>query len=224
MTNDVYKVIKASTLIVIIGSLLSGPIVSGIAAFVSPQPEWIDANVYLEYYHWIQSLPIIFGFVFLLGNCLFIVSVIRLAKTEMEKIFANLAIVMVTIYAVIVSLNYIIQVGYMKPIEGISETVITILSMRNPFSLAWVFEMTGYAFLGIAFWLTVPLFKEKLIKILLAFNGIISIAGAIVTCVDLSYPLSFYGIISYICWNILIIFIMWMIFSKFAKLSSTAKN
>lgn len=213
--RDLYKVIKLSTLIVILGSLLSGPIVSGIVKFIKPQPAWVDAKTYLAHYDFIQVLPILFGFVLLFGNCLFVCSIIRLAKTEKEKLYSHLAIIMVTIYAVIVSLNYIIQVGYMKPLEGISEDVITILSMQNPLSLSWVLEMTGYAFLGIAFWLTIPLFKEKVIRILISFNGIISILGIIVTCYDLSYPMGKYGIISYAFWNVLVIIIMLMIFYKF---------
>lgn len=214
--NELYKMIKLSALIVIIGSLLSGPITAGIVKLTCPQPAWIDARTYLENYNWVQSLPIIFGFVFLMGNCLFLSSVIRQAKTEKEKILSNMAIIMMSVYAVIISVNYIIQIAYMKPIEGMNESIITILSMSNPFSLSWILEMSGYAFLGISLWLIVPLFKKKIIKNLIVLNGVFSVLGAVITYIDLSFPLgSVFGIISYIFWNILIVAIMVLIIKDY---------
>ena len=67
-------------------------------------------------------------------------------------------------------------------------------------------------------WLIVPLIKGKIIKYLIIFNGIISVLGAVITYIDLSFPLgTVFGMISYILWNILIIVIMILVLLKYKK-------
>ena len=80
--------------------------------------------------------------------------------------------------------------------------------MANPMSLSWVFEMWGYAFLGVATWLAAPVFNrsrlERATAVLMIANGIMSIAGALVTAISLGWVLTLPGIVSYAVWNILV--------------------
>ncbi|MCF8236187.1 MAG: hypothetical protein K9G67_14435 [Bacteroidales bacterium] len=217
--NQIDRILRISAVITIIGILFSGPVGVLIVSMLHPQPLWHDAEVFANYYHRVQTLPFIFGFFMMIGFVLFISAIIRLADTEIKKIYGTMAVIYTSAYVVTIGLNYVIQAVYIPEIiEGNTELA-GLLTMVNPSSFSWILEMFGYGFLGAAGWLVAPIFegnnRMKSIRYLLIVNGIISVLGAIITAVDVEWVLSTSGLISYVVWNLLIIIVMILIFLEF---------
>jgi hypothetical protein len=89
------------------------------------------------------------------------------------------------------------------------EPVISTFSLANPLSLCWAIEMWGYAFLGVATWLTASIFHrnrvEQVTAVLMVANGVVSIVGGFVTAWSLGWVLTTPGVVSYVGWNILVL-------------------
>jgi hypothetical protein len=81
-------------------------------------------------------------------------------------------------------------------------------------SLSWAVEMWGYGILGVATWLMAGYYKEKnkIVRLLLILNGVVSIAAIIFTVVDLNWVLTTTGLFAYMFWNVLMIVLMIMIY------------
>lgn len=56
-----------SAMLVIVRTLLLGPVGSRAAQAISPQPAWVDADVFIRNYRPIQALPFYFGLLLLSG-------------------------------------------------------------------------------------------------------------------------------------------------------------
>jgi hypothetical protein len=116
-------------------------------------------------------------------------------------------------------MNYIIQIACIPVAIKYEPDLSAMLSMVNPSSVCWVLEMFGYAFLGISIWFLEPIFKENgrqfYIRVLIIVNGLLSIAGAVITVLDISWVLSPIGLITYVGWNLLVVILMVLFFLEY---------
>jgi len=182
------SIIRFSAWLIIIASII------GIGAFllinsIAPQPAWVDVDTFLSNYKPIQSIPPLSGFVLIAGFILF-VSASYVFMEEKDKPFGIAAIVFATLGAIMTITNYMIQSCYIPNNLELNKDVISVLAMTNPKSLCWVFEMFGYAFISVGMWLVSPAYKNILVRNLMALNGIMCIAGAVITVFKLSWVLS----------------------------------
>lgn len=86
--------------------------------------------------------------------------------------------------------------------------------MANPLSLCWGIEMWGYAILGVATWVLAVFYLEtnKILVFLLRLNGWMSVAGAVLTVINLEWVMTPAGLAAYAAWNILMIVLMILIY------------
>lgn len=220
-TNRLHRLIAISAVITLIAALLSGPVGIVIASVVSPQPEWQGVEVFMENYHPIQRLPYVFGFMLILGFVLFIAAASNLAKTSVEKTYSASALIFVSAYVALIGLNYTIQIAYVPVLLTADPQLAALLTMANPNSFGWVLEMFGYGFLGVSTWCLAGLFqgrgRKKFIRLLLIANGVVSILGAAITAVDVSWVMSVPGLISFVAWNLLVVVLMVVVFLEFRE-------
>jgi len=179
------------------------------AIFLQPkQPAWQGAAVFVAHYSKIQSLPFYFGFFLLGGSLILLTAILLLSKA---KFYPLLGLVFGMVGAAVVSLNYIIQTTFVPAVVAHyteqHAVILETFSMVNPTSFAWAAEMWGYGFLGLATWLAASFFGnrgiEKTAKVLFISNGGLSIAGALVTALELGWVLTVPGYISFGVWNVL---------------------
>jgi hypothetical protein len=211
--------IYAATLL-IAGTLISGPIGLLVVQATHPQPPWVDAATYVANYHPIQSMPFFAGFLLVLGSCLLIATLYRLAAPN-DKARALLAVMCTAAFAGLIFFNYICQTTFLPALVADYrpeyDPIITAFSFSNPRSICWAIEMWGYALLGLATWLLAPSFHgstvEKVTGGLMIANGVLSIAGGFITAVNLAWVMSLPGLINYIAWNVLMVvwgaFVIW---------------
>lgn len=213
---DVKKMISFSALLTILGIIISGPLGVYIVSLVQPQPAWVDVETFVQNYHPIQRLPFAGGFLLIFGFTLFISASTIIEATTRQKLYKILSLIFVTLFTVFIGTNYMFQLAYIPQILQTQPGIISVLSMFNPQSLAWVFEMFGYGFLGLSTWFIAGVFRgNKLlntIRYLLILNGLMSIAGAIFTVINTNWLMATSGLISYGLWNLLILVIMVLVF------------
>jgi hypothetical protein len=218
--NANQKLLLASAIITIAGILLSGPI-GVLLTLIRPQPQWKDEITFVANYHYVQTLPYVFGFILIIGFTLFISTSFRLASTGTQKILRITANIFTAVYAALVGLNYAIQIGLVPALIKSNEQLAGLFTMANPNSIGWILEMFGYGFLGVATILISPVFRKglrmKLIRYLLIANGVISILGAAATAFGTSWLMEWPGIVSVVVWNILILVIMVLVIVEVYK-------
>lgn len=201
-----------ASLTIIGGALLSGPISTAMVMIFRPQPKWQDSLVFIENYHWIQTVPFLLGFVLMFGSCLFVAAAARLAGEESQKIMAILAMISIGVYSSLISLNYVIQAAYVPMLVKSGQQLAGLLTMTNPNSLCWAIEMFGYLFQGLAFWLLSPLFYQgryfKAVKLLFIINLLLSIGGAVAACIDVAWAMKPFGLLMFILWNFVLAALM----------------
>ena len=109
----------------------------------------------------------------------------RLAS-ERHRFRTTCALAFVAAFAAMVFTNYAIQTTFVPALAKYGsagdEPLVGALTMTNPRSLGWALEMWGYALLGVATWLSAPVFSsgalERLTALLFVLNGFVSIATA----------------------------------------------
>jgi hypothetical protein len=179
------------------------------AIFLKPkQPVWESVEVFVEHYHIIQGLPFYFGFFLIGGSIMLLTSIYLLSNNQLYPLSG---LIFGIIGAAIISLNYIIQTtlipALVEDYSSANNAIIASLTMGNPTSFAWAAEMWGYGFIGLATWFAASFFRnkgtERVVKILFILNGILSIAGALYTALDLGWVLTTPGYISFGLWNVL---------------------
>jgi len=216
-----YKYIIYAAWIIMGGLILSGPVGVLLVSVIGGQPEWKNSETFIDHYHSVQTLPYIFGFIMLIGFILLVAALKGLAISASERFFGNAAIILITIYAVMIGINYTMQLAFVPILVHEGSELTGYITMANPNSIGWILEMYGYAFLGLALWSLSCLFKgsqgKMFTRYLLIVNGVISILGAIVASLDMNWVLSHAGLISYVIWNILILVILIMIIVEFSK-------
>jgi len=207
------RLIVLSAILVIVGSMFSGPFGYLIVNLVNPI-SWTDVRSFAAQYHPIQTLPYWFGFLYLAGFILFIAAS-RQLLTEKDRIFGDAALVTTSIFAALIGFNYILQVGFIPNALADPNDVFAAFAMNNPKSISWSIEMFGWAFLGASTWLISPAFKngrlQRIARVLLITNGVGSILNAILASALPSFVLQVPGLIAYFIWNAMIWIIMVLI-------------
>ena len=223
MTNPgiMYRLIAISAAIVIAGIILSGPPAVYFISLIQSQPEWVNVQTFIDHYHPIQNLAWTGGFLLILGFAFFITSAYQLAVSPSQRVPALLAIVFVTVFAVFIGFNYSMQIAWIPLLAEQEHESLGLVTMSNPRSLAWILEMFGYGFLGLSTWCISMVFwgsrRMDIIRYLLIANGVISIAGAIITTGGVNWLFKTSGILSYTAWNLLILVTMVLIYYEFRK-------
>jgi hypothetical protein len=197
----------------IAGVLLSGPIGLILLLLLHPSPPWQSPAAWAQNYHPIQTLPFFFGFLLLAGYLVMMAVTHQLAE-EQEKIFTLIALLFTTVFASLIFFNYINQTTFLPALARAYlpeyDGVISAFSLDNPIALCWAIEMWGYALLGVATWLTAPVFKrthtERITGKLMVANGIVSLLSAFaISTGNLSWVLTPYGLAGYSAWNLLVL-------------------
>lgn len=196
--------------LVVAGAVLSGPVGMLVAA-VHRQPPWRDAATYAASFHPLQQVPFWFGLV-LLASCVFFVVRATVVAGERHRTRRLAALVSVAMYAAMVGTNYTLQVAWVPELARAHDPLLAYVTMANPSAAAWALEMFGYGALGAATWLLAPMFRQvrfgRWICGLFVANGLVSVAGAIITGVDLPWVMSVPGLFSFVAWNVLLIVAM----------------
>lgn len=220
MEVDYQKLISRSALIALAGYLLSGPVGFLTVHLLKPQPAWISPVIFANNYHFIQDLPYYFGLLLIGGTVmLFVAHYLQCADHSATERFSVLvSLVLTIVFATLILFNYICQTSFVRHLalhyDPANDPAMATFSMANPMSLSWSVEMWGYGLLGVATWLLADCYRNKndVIRYLLTGNGVISLAGIVLTVVDNSWVLTAAGLIAYILWNVLMIVLMILIY------------
>jgi len=137
------QALRTSAALVLVGTVLSGPVAMLVVARVSPQPAWTGVSAFADNYHPVQALPYVLGYILLAGFVLFSASCHALAAARLRP-RTSAALVFTGIYAALVYTNYTIQLGFIPRVLNDRPAYISALTMANPASFAWFLEMFGY--------------------------------------------------------------------------------
>jgi hypothetical protein len=203
-----YQIGIAAAIIMIVGTLYSGPLGLVAVSSIQPQPEWAGAQTYVENYHPIQSLTYFFGLLLLIGTLLMIVSIHFLSNRGIKSLSA---LIFTSISFGLISLNYLIQAAYVPALvrdyAATLDPLLSLFAVSNPASLFWAIEMWGYGLLGLGTLFASDFFStqgiEKAAKIVFVANGIVSLLEALYTSARLEWVLSPAGLVSRTVWNVL---------------------
>jgi len=214
------KMLPISALLFLLGLLLSGPVGTVLSVLVKPQPPWVDMTTFISHYSSVQVLPWAFGFILATGFIFFVASCYFEADQKRKPLVLG-ALIFTAVFATIVFIEYTIQVAYIPNAFDQDQTLLAVLNMANPKSVCWAFEMFAYAAMGVATMLIAPMFGGGKIRIaiksLFVLNGLISIAGAVLTSVTLSWVFTVSGLVSYVFWNLLVATAMILVIVDAAK-------
>jgi hypothetical protein len=143
-----------------------------------------------------------------------------------KKVWALTGLMIHCIFAGIVFLNYIIQTTYIPflAMNNPPETIfiLPVLTMANPGSLAWAFEMYGWGGIGLSYifmaWIFKDIPKTKLLRFLFVLNGVSSISSALLTSYDMNWLFSSSGLSALVIWNTLVLVIDILLLIYFRKI------
>jgi len=220
MAPDHYKfnnLISLGATVALVGFVLSGPASFIIIRAVCPQPPWVSPSVFVERYHIIQDIPYYFGFL-LIGGMLMVSVGHYLSDAEksepIRRFYLLFALGLTIIFCTLISFNYVCQISFVRNLainyKQEHDTAIAVFSMANPLSFCWANEMLGYAFLGVSTWLTARYYENRnnLIRIFMIANGVLSLASAVWTILDMSWVMTTIGLVGYSLWNVLMMVMM----------------
>lgn len=220
MKRHYNNLISLGAMIALVGYVLSGPVAFLTVNIIKPQPAWISPAVFAENYSTLQDIPFYFGFL-LIGGMLMLAAGHYLnyhGDNEEKKFHLLVALGWTVVFGTLISFNYICQTTFVHNLalhyKPEYDAAIATFSMSNPMSFCWANEMWGYGFLGIATWLTADYYRytNNVVRLLLISNGIVSIASAVWTIIDVSWVMTNAGLIAYFIWNMLMILLMIMIY------------
>jgi hypothetical protein len=147
----------------------------------------------------IQPLATIIGFLVTLFFLIVMACVHSYASDE-KKVFSLIGLSFAIIYAVLISLNYYIQLTFVRQTTFDA----SMFDITNPQSMMFVIESLGYFFMGLATLFAAPLFSssktENLIKWLFVTNGILGVLTPIGYSLNLPLEIIFGGLI---VWDII---------------------
>lgn len=206
------------------GILLSGPLGLAMVSIIHPSPSWQGAAVYVDNFHWIQTVPFIGGFALVIGYVLMFAAIYHIAD-DSKKPAAMVSVIATAGFATLIFFNYLCQTTFIPALATTYrpeyDAIISTFSLANPLSLSWAIEMWGYALLGLATWFSASVFDrnrmERAAALLMVLNGIISIIAAVVTTLNLGWVLTTPGLVSYTAWNILVFAMAILILLSFRK-------
>src|SRR5215208_6182850 len=110
-TNPNHRVGIYGALLLIAGTVLSGPIGVIVVSMVRPQPTWQDAQTLAANYHPIQTLPFFAGFLLVIGSGLLVATLYQLSA-EKDKAVALLAVMCTAAFTSLIFFNYICQTTF----------------------------------------------------------------------------------------------------------------
>lgn len=188
---------------------LSGPLGMVLVSAVAPQPPWTDAATFMRHYHPLQALPFLFGFVLLLAFPALQVA-LHLRARPAARPFTLLGVVFAAVFAALIAFNYIAQTALVPAAVARGDgALVALFSMNSPTAICWAIEMFGYGFLGVASLCALPALPgpglERVSRILLALNGVISVLGAALTARDARWVLTPAGLVAFLAWNVVIL-------------------
>jgi hypothetical protein len=223
MKPDAHRYAVISAALLASGVLLSGPVGLWIVGLVQPQPPWVDASVFVVNYSAVQSLPYYLGFLLIIGSVLVVSSTLR--STEPDKRgYMVAAIPLISLYSILISLNYCIQIAYVHYLatHGGKESLALLakLPMSNPASSAWLLEMLGYAFQGLAFAALAfgmsNTSLDRLLRALLLLNAVISLLSPVLSVAYPVWVATTAGLVAFMFWNALV-FVIALLFGIRAR-------
>jgi hypothetical protein len=212
------RILYRTAIWVIAGALLSGPIGSSVALF-GTQPPWRDAATYMANFRAIEQAPFWLGFLFIGAWVTLFARIAALAPAE-RRTRVQAMLVAAAVFGAIISINYTLQVGYVPALVAAGDSAVGYVTMSNPGSLGWIFEMFGYGALGVACGLAAPLFaggrrRRRSIVWLFLANGVVSVGGAVATAIDVRWVMTPAGLWLYILWNVLVVAMMAAVAAEF---------
>jgi hypothetical protein len=196
----------------LLGAVLSGPVAMAIVEATHPQPARVNARVFADNYHAVQALPFVLGFLLVSGFVILIASIHAMANAK-QRVLANIAIVLTTVFAAFVFMNYVLHTTVVpalaREFHATNGPLVEAFSLSNPRSLGWALEMWGYGFLGAATWLVSPVFSgsrlERATAWTFAANGPASIVPAVWTAVQPGWVMTPAGFLAFAVWNALVV-------------------
>jgi hypothetical protein len=212
MSNDnpTDRLLAVSAIFVVAGTVCSGPLGMLLTA-IHRQPHWKDAQTFAENFHAVQQVPFWFGLV-LLAACVFFVARASAVAAEHHRTRAIAASISVATYAAMVGTNYTLQIAWVPHLARLHDPSVAYVTMANPGAAAWALEMFGYGALGVATWLIAPVFRDGRFGVWISWlfvaNGLVSIAGAVITGIHLPWVMSPAGFACFAAWNVLLIVAM----------------
>jgi hypothetical protein len=212
---------------VLAGLILSGPVGFLLVELTRPQPRWTSVAAFVAHYHVIQTIPYYFGFVLISGILMLTGAhyVTACKNNYPVTMQCLLAVLCATVFAALIAFNYLCQVIFVHHLvqryPSGQDELIAAFSMANPLSLSWAIEIVGYGILGVATWLLAGYYRNlnKHIYFLLISNGIVSVATVVLVVIDLNWLSKPIGLVAYLCWNLLMIVLMVLIY-RFSKNNS----
>jgi len=209
---DARRTVRLGALTALVGTLLSGPIGLGLVHWISPQPEWRDAQTFVTAFHRIQEFPFFAGFLLIIGFVVLIAG-LHAGAWDRSRARSTAALVLTAAFAAIIGINYIMQTtfvpGLVRSYSAEQAPVLAAVTMANPGSLAWALEMWGYAALGAATWLCAFSFVggrlARATRYLFFANGPLSIGAAIAMALWPGWVLTAFGLFAFVAWNALVI-------------------
>ncbi|MBE0637670.1 MAG: hypothetical protein IH598_04035 [Bacteroidales bacterium] len=211
------------------GIIFSGLVFPVLSMIISPQPPWKDAELFIRSFHTLQTATFFLGYFLVMGSLLTFVTLALLTE-QGKRIWALSGLAINVVFTAIVILNYIIQTTYVPYLatNNPPETsfLLPAFSMANPGSFAWALEMYGWGGVGLSFMFMACIFEkekwEPQLKRLFLLNGLLSIAGALITSVNMNWLFTNAGLISLVVWNVLVFVIDIVLLKYFAFLQTKA--
>jgi len=195
------------------GALLSGPVALLVVGAVHPPAPWRTASDFASEFHSVELLPFVLGLLLVAGCLTTIAGLHELAEAR-HKPRTTLALLFAACFGALIFFNYVVELTFVpvlaRPYLPENGPLLAALSMRNPRSLAWGLEMSGYALFGVATWLCAPVLDRgsalsKGAAWCFVANGPVSIAGAVGTALGRDWLLQTWGLCSFGVWNLLVI-------------------
>jgi hypothetical protein len=200
------RIASVGALMTAAAGLASGPIAAGVVAAVHPQPPWQDAATFVAALHPIQMLPYLLALPLIAGQVL-LVAGLHARAPEAMRARTSAALVFVAIYGALITFNYVLQTTFVLALAAratpIDAPVLAATTMANPRSLAWALEMWGYGASGVATWLVAPAIGGRA-GVALRANGVICVAGALITVAAPGWVLTPAGLVMFVAWNLVI--------------------
>jgi len=196
----------ASSLLLLLGLLTSGPATVVVVSLRHPQPvEWLGPAEYARAFHPLQLLTYGCGFLILLGAVGLFSALLEMAPRG-GRLPAVVALVFVSMFGSVIGVNYMFQLAVLRPAVAAGNAgAVEFLAFNNPASATMALEMLGYGFLGLATAAAAPLFpgpgRSRAIRILSVANGVVSVAGTALQAAGALGGLP--GLVAYLAWNLL---------------------
>jgi hypothetical protein len=194
------------------GALTSGPGAIALVQYTHPQPAWRDAEAFVRAFHPVQTIPYVAGLL-LVGGFVSVIASLASLGGDGRRARLTCAVVCVSIFATLIVVNYAVQTTVIPPLVAAwrpdAAAVLSTLTMSNPVSLGWALEMWGYGALGAATWLVAPVLRARpgggVAAALFVANGVVSVAGTIITVLRPGWVMTPAGLMSFALWNLLVI-------------------